>query len=128
MATVAPNPYSPYATADPDSRHLIDGLFGPPEPGSLIPTACERLAVVPDEPLTAAGNAGPCWPEGICPECIRAYDAQMAGREYTDDRPVTDCRECEGRTAHDGLCAECRLEKHEAWWPTRDTTAKETSA
>ena len=122
MTAVAPNPSSPYANADPDTRHLIDGFFGASKPGGLIPTACERLAVVPEEPLTAAGSAGPSWPEGMCPDCIKAYDAQMAGREYVDDRPVTDCRECESQTRHDRLCAICRQEKHEEWWPTRTVT------
>lgn len=122
MTAIAPNPYSPYATADSNSRHLIDGFFGPPIPAGLIPTACERLAVVPDEPLNVAGIAGPSWPEGMCGECISAYDAQIAGREYVDDRPVTDCRECESQTRHDGLCALCRQEKHDAWWPTRDAS------
>lgn len=127
MTTIAPNPHSPYADADPNYRHIFAAFtfFGDPHPGGLVPTACERLAVVPEEPLRDANAGDGTLPDGLCPACLAA----MRGEELPEDiRPVTDCRECESRTEHDGLCALCRQEKHEAWWPTRDTATKEPSA
>jgi hypothetical protein len=114
--TTVPNPYSPYATADPNTRHLLPSFifFGPPQPGSLAPTGCERLAVVPDSPLTAASE-GNAFPPGICETCIAAWDAALRGEELPDDRPAEDCRECGSSTRHDGLCAMCRQDEHDTW-------------
>lgn len=117
MTTIAPNPHSPYADADPNSRHLFPSyaFFGAPTPGGLATTGCERLAVVPEEPLKDAADG--ILPDGLCPACLAA----MRGEELPEDvRPVTDCRSCDSSTYHDGLCAMCRMEAHEAWWPTRD--------
>ncbi|MGQ4350491.1 hypothetical protein [Streptomyces sp. SAS_275] len=112
---LTPNPHSPYADADPNHRHVISGtsFLGNPTPGGLIPTACERLAVVPEEPLRDAYQDA-TLPAGLCPDCVTV----MQGGDVPA-RPVTNCRECESLTAHDGLCALCRQEKHDAWWPTR---------
>ncbi|GAQ52104.1 hypothetical protein [Streptomyces acidiscabies] len=41
-----------------------------------------------------------------------------AGR--TPKRPSSECGECGSATWHGELCALCRQEKHEAWWPTRE--------
>lgn len=114
---LAPNPHSPYADADPNHRHVISGnsFFGSPRPGSLIPTACERLAVVPDEPLRNAYDDA-TLPDGLCPDCVTVMQGGDAPAQ-----PVANCRECESLTAHDGLCALCRQSQHEAWWPTRGT-------
>lgn len=49
----------------------------------------------------------------------------MAGETYRDERPLTECSECDSLTHHDGLCALCRQKKHEAWWPTRNDATKE---
>lgn len=120
MATIAPNPYSPYADADPNVRHIFPTIsfFGMPDPGTLTPTGCERLAVVPEETLRAA-DEGDELPDGLCPACLAA----MRGEELPEDaRPVAQCRECEAWTDHDGLCAVCRQEKHEQWWPTREVS------
>ncbi|NEB70267.1 hypothetical protein G3I39_24900 [Streptomyces fulvissimus] len=113
--TAAPNPPSPYATADPNARHLLPGLFGAPRPGTLAPTGCNRLAVVPAEPLQTADDG--TFPHGICDTCITAWYAALRGQELPDDRPTTNCRECQSQTRHDGLCAMCRQDAH---------TAKET--
>ncbi|MFB6934550.1 hypothetical protein [Streptomyces chartreusis] len=119
MTTLAPNPHSPYADADPTKRHIFAAFafFGDPTPGGLVPTACERLAVVPEEPLTGTSPDAEL-PDGLCPLCV----AVMQGGDEPR-HPVTDCRECEAVTDHDGLCALCRQEKHDAWWPTRGETA-----
>lgn len=120
MTTLTPNPHSPYADADPTYRHMIPSFFlcAPPKPGVLALTGCERMAVVPEEGLRAAG-VGP-RPDGLCPACLAA----MRGEELPlDVRPTANCRECHALTAHDGLCAVCRQEAHETWWLTRDTAA-----
>lgn len=122
MTAIEPNPHSPYADAAPDARHLIPGFrFAPPTPGSLAPTGCDRLAVVPTEELRTVGEEGNTFPAGICDTCIRAWYAALRGEELPNDRPATDCRECGSTTRHDGLCVLCRQEKHDEWWPTRET-------
>lgn len=118
MTTIAPNPLSPYADADPAYRHmvavLLPGLCGDPAAGALLPTACERLAVVPDEPLTDPEECD-TLPDGLCPECVR-----VVGGGKPPTYPVTNCRDCGCFTDHDGLCSGCRRDRHEEWWPTRD--------
>jgi hypothetical protein len=85
-------------------------FFGPPAPGGLALAGCERMAVVPDEPMRTANPNE--LPDGLCPACVAA----MRGQELPDDtRPVTDCRTCDGRTEHDGVCALCRQELHDQW-------------
>ncbi|MFB8101327.1 hypothetical protein ACFC3O_00570 [Streptomyces sp. NPDC056007] len=116
---IAPNPPSPYATADPNTRHLLPGLFGEPRPATLAPTGCDRLAVVPAEALRAAGDSN-AFPPGICDTCIAAWYAALRGQELPDDRPTTDCRECQSQTRHDGLCALCRQDAHEEWTRTTE--------
>ncbi|WP_225825647.1 hypothetical protein [Streptomyces naphthomycinicus] len=116
MTKVDPNPHSPYADADPNYRHIFATIafFGDPAPGRLVPTACERLAVVPEEALRDTHAGDGTLPDGLCPICV----AVMQGGDELR-HPVTGCRECEAVTDHDGLCALCRQEKHDAWWPTR---------
>lgn len=113
MTRIEPNPYSPYATADAQWRHIFPALdvFGPPRPGALTVAGCERLAVVPNEPLRAdAGH--PELPDGLCPMCVAA----MRGEDLPEDaRPESQCRECTGWTHHDALCALCRMQAHEEW-------------
>ncbi|WP_067184543.1 hypothetical protein [Microtetraspora niveoalba] len=121
MPEITPNPYSPYADADPKCRHLIPCLFGlSPEPGVLALAACERMAVVPDGSLTdvtellMAGRTENL-PPGLCPACIT-----VATCKGTPDRqPPATCRECDGGSSHGDLCALCRQDLHEQWWPTR---------
>ncbi|MFD5899118.1 hypothetical protein [Streptomyces sp. NPDC060366] len=117
MTTVTPNPPSPYADADPTLRHMFPSPFGPPLPGHLAPTGCNRLAVVPPETsITTAVNVPRA--AGFCPGCI----ADLFGQEPPEDiRPVANCRDCDATTDHDGLCAMCRMDAHDEWWPTRDT-------
>lgn len=108
---VPPNPHSPYADADPQYRHIFPTVifFGPPKPGQLVTAGCERMAVVPDEPLRTADGE---LPDGLCPACVAA----MRGEELpADARPVSACRDCGGSTDHDGMCALCRQGAHEAW-------------
>lgn len=112
MARIAPNPHSPYADADPQYRHIFPTIifFGDPEPGALLTAGCERMAVVPSEPLRNAADGG--LPDGLCPACLAA----MRGEELPEDiRPVAQCRECESPTHHDGLCALCRQTNHDEW-------------
>ncbi|MFG2699550.1 hypothetical protein [Streptomyces sp. NPDC048386] len=114
MTTVQPNPYSPYATADPRVRHLFPTLFGPPEAGALLPTGCRDLAVVPDEPQEIVPPAEQL-PAGVCPGCAAA----LRGLVVFDSRPVAACRNCDGETRHNQLCAVCRADAHELWVATR---------
>ncbi len=112
MTRIEPNPTSPFADADPSVRHIFPSpiFFPSPQPGVLAVAGCERMAVVPSEPMrdAAAGDL----PEGLCPGCLAA----MRGEELPADvRPVADCRECGSLTDHDGLCAVCRQEAHEEW-------------
>lgn len=118
MTTVTPNPYSPYADADPQYRHIFPSpiFFPDPIPGGLALAGCERMAVVPTEPLQDAQAGDGILPDGLCPACLAA----MRGEELPEDaRRVASCRDCGCSTDHDGLCAVCRQEAHEAWWPTR---------
>lgn len=124
MTTVTPNPYSPYADADPQYRHLFPTItiFGDPIPGGLALAGCERMAVVPVEPLQDANAGDGTLPDGLCPACLAA----MRGQELPDDaQQVTNCRDCDSRTDHDGLCAVCRQEAHEDWWPHREQDVTE---
>jgi hypothetical protein len=122
VAPVTPNPFSPYATADPNTRHLLPGFtFASPQLGHLAPTGCNRLAVVPTSPLRTASEDN-TFPPGICETCIAAWYAAQRGEELRDDRPLVDCRDCGSLTRHDGLCAMCRQDEHEAWWAREHAT------
>ncbi|MEU1827164.1 hypothetical protein ABZ502_32650 [Streptomyces abikoensis] len=115
MNIVTPNPQSPFADADSRYRHILPApaALGAPHPGALLPTACDRLAVVPEEPLRLADDGE--LPAGICP----AWLASLHGEELPADvRPISTCS-CGENTDHDGLCAECRHDRHEAWWAAR---------
>lgn len=123
MTVVLPNPYSPYADADPLYRHIfpsvLPSLFGEPAPGALAETGCERMAVVPDEPLQFADDPDAVPPAGLCPACITAmHGGQLA------PATVSECQRCESTTRHVGLCALCRQEKHTDWWQASNTYAR----
>lgn len=117
---VSPNPFSPYANADPDVRHLVPSLFGfGPTAGVLALTACERMAVVPDEPLRdATGRLGDL-PPGLCPVCVSVATGE--GAPGGGDPDV--CRECGDGSSQGEWCALCRQDLHEQWWPTRNVNA-----
>lgn len=115
MNTVTPNPHSPLADADDRYRHifLAPADLGAPRAGELMPTACDRLAVVPEESLRLA--QGSELPAGLCPACL----ASLHGEELpVDVRPISTCR-CGLTTEHDGLCAMCRQEQHDVWWASQ---------
>lgn len=120
MTKIEPNPHSPYANADSTSRHIFPSpiFFPDAKPGVLALTACEAMAVVPVEPLRDAMAEG-VLPDGLCPECVAVM---QGGRP--PQRPSSRCGECGSATWHGELCALCRQEKHEAWWPTRETAAQ----
>lgn len=118
---IEPNPYSPYANADPKYRHLLPSLFGiGPKPGVLALTACERMAVAPGEPLqdatdAIAGGDVANLPAGLCTPCV-----MVATGRFTADRvQPARCEECGGDSSQGDLCALCRQELHDAWWATR---------
>ncbi|MGW5408987.1 hypothetical protein [Streptomyces spiralis] len=119
-----PNPYSPYADADPLHRHLVTVLlpsvFGEPKPGTLTVTCCERLVVVPDEPLTVADEPDQVLPAGLCPLCVAVMRDEQPAPRY----PSGPCHRCEVATSHNGLCAQCRQEQHADWWDARNTWAR----
>lgn len=123
MTVVLPNPYSPYADADPLYRHtfptILPSLFGEPAPGALAETGCERMAVVPDEPLQFADDPDAEPPTGLCPACITA----MHGGHLAP-ATVSECQRCESTTRHIGLCAVCRQEQHADWWQASNTFAR----
>ncbi|MGP3684119.1 hypothetical protein ACTVZO_05295 [Streptomyces sp. IBSNAI002] len=109
--SLTPNPSSPFATATPDVRHILPSTLGNPRPGALVLTDCDRLAVVPTEPLTDAHSLDPL-PDGLCPDCIAA----MQGVSRNTEQPSSECRECAAVTRHDGLCVLCRMDAHDEWW------------
>lgn len=115
---IAPNPYSPYADANPSLRHLFTSLlfFPHPAPGVLAPAACGGMAVVPADRLNLTPESD--LPDGLCPACV----AEMRGEHTPLSIPPAECRECESDTRHADLCALCRQEKHDVWWTTRRTT------
>jgi len=115
---VPPNPYSPYATADPDTRHLfpIPPELGPPTPGTLLFAGCHGLAVVPDDPIEI-DPATEQLPHGLCMPCVDS----LRGLAHTDTRPLTDCRVCCHITRNNSLCATCRATAHHLWQDTRVT-------
>ncbi|HEY9410987.1 MAG TPA: hypothetical protein VIP77_15520 [Jiangellaceae bacterium] len=117
---ITPNPYSPYANADPDLRHAYPSFFGAlPDPGVLTVTGCRRMAVVADSiprdvlDEIAAGRL----PEGMCPVCVKAA---TEGEQDISSLPCQACRDCSGDSSQGELCALCRQEMHDEWWPTRD--------
>ncbi|MEU4947685.1 hypothetical protein [Streptomyces lavendulae] len=112
--TLTPNPSSPFATADPNVRHIIltSALFGVPRPGALVLVGCDRLTVVPTEHLTAANSTDGTLPDGLCEDCV----AEMQGAARATVQESSNCRECGLVTRHDGLCVLCRMEAHDEWW------------
>lgn len=120
---VMPNPYSPYADADPLYRHLFPvfarELHGDPAPGALVLTTCERMTVVPDEPITYTHEMEGPLPDGLCPLCLAVRRGEAPPR-----LPTTECRRCESSTPHNGLCALCRQDQHANWWQASDTWAR----
>lgn len=107
--TVAPNPYSPYATARSGLRHIFD-LF--PVEGALLPTLCGRLAVVPPVVTLIERPGEAADAPGVCPTCI----AVAMGRPVAD-RGVqrTRCQDCTAWTAQGEWCAPCRQSLHRQW-------------
>lgn len=112
---VEPNPFSPYADAGPEWRHIFPSpiFFPDPTPGALTPAACGGMAVVPAESLQVVPDA---LPEGLCPACL----AEMRGNHTPASIPPAECRECGSDTRHADLCALCRQEKHDEWWAVRN--------
>jgi hypothetical protein len=70
MTRIAPNPHSPYASANPDVRHIFPSpiFFPAPTPGVLAPAACNLMAVVPDELIET--QPGAPLPDGLCADCV----------------------------------------------------------
>lgn len=120
--TISPNPHSPYATADPNTRHLIPSLLGAlPKPGKLALTACDRMAVVPTEPLDDATDAlrqgrHDQLPAGLCADCIGAASGELTPTPL----PATTCEDCGNRSTQGQYCTHCRLDLHEDWWDTHN--------
>jgi hypothetical protein len=119
---LTPNSYSPYADADPNYRHLIPSLFGiDPIPGKLTVAACGGMVVVRDgafDDATETLDAGRTedLPPGMCPICI----AVASGQQHEPPGQRGTCSRCDGGSSHGDMCALCRQELHDAWWPTRD--------
>jgi hypothetical protein len=108
-----PNPYSPFADADPETRHLFPVLLllggQPPRPGTLAGTGCGRLAVVPDAPIEVRG---PTLPEGVCEGCRQSFALDTPLDPTGKPHP---CPCCNAATRHEGNCAACRQQLHKAW-------------
>jgi hypothetical protein len=116
---IEPNPYSPYANADPAYRHFVPGFFGMvPESGVLSLTACDLMTVVPEEPLRETNFDD--LPEGLCPSCVAmAKDGQAPVLA----RPQ-ECKECGSLGSQGEWCALCRQKLHAAWWATKGTESR----
>jgi hypothetical protein len=113
LSRIDPNPYSPFADADPQLRHLFPVpvlISVPPVPGSLAVTGCSRLAMVPWDVADAPALAE--LPENVCSGCAQAM---REDNPQPDHRPVAACHRCLAPTRHDGLCALCRVVMHEHW-------------
>ncbi|QFR00734.1 hypothetical protein F9278_36275 [Streptomyces phaeolivaceus] len=117
MKTVPPNPYSPYATASPAERHLFLTIVGPPAPGALVHTACDRLAVVPDD-VIGVDPAAEELPAGLCATCAAVFRGLIPPITKIE----TACVECGGATIQNHLCAVCRTQAHLLWTRVRTTT------
>lgn len=117
---VAPNPYSPWADATPAHRHilpvpeLLAAAGATPVPGTLAPTGCGRLAVVPADVLEIGPDRE--MPANACPRC---FDAMREGQPRQLPGPAMPCVDCGTATLHTGLCPLCRQERHDAWWAAR---------
>lgn len=113
--TVPPNPYSPYATATLTDRHLFPSFFGAdPLPGVLGLAACERMTVVPTDPLNELDFDNP--PPGLCQACLGAVF-----NEKDPARPDPQaCQECGEQGSQGRWCALCRQDLHDTWWARRD--------
>lgn len=109
---IAPNPRSPFATADPHTRHIIPLFEGlsTPESGTLQITACEQLAVVPEVGKEhPVGNLGEL-PRGMCALCV------VVARGLPPRETVLEaCQRCTAVSGHGPLCAMCRIELHDEW-------------
>ncbi|MDQ0809886.1 hypothetical protein QFZ63_001600 [Streptomyces sp. B3I7] len=115
MSSIAPNPRSPYASADPQYRHIFPSpiFFPTPTPGVLAAAACNLMAVVPADLIET--RPGEPLPNGLCPDCVTVMQGGAPPKH-----PSSLCGECGSATWHGELCALCRQEKHEQWWPTRN--------
>lgn len=115
--SATPNPYSPYATADPERRHIIPvpallaDLGARPEPGALATTSCGQLAVVPAGVVLVEPGAE--FPAIACPQCLEAMAADRIDEPPREPEP---CNECDRPTPYAGLCALCRQDRHDEWW------------
>lgn len=112
--TVTPNPYSPFATADPSLRHIIPVLRllnAAPIAGGLSTTGCGQLAVVPADVIEV--RPGHPFPAIACRACIAAMNADRIDNPAAERLP---CSNCESLTPYPGLCILCRQERHDAWW------------
>jgi hypothetical protein len=114
---IAPNPYSPYATAAAGVRHILPAPFlaHDPVPGTLAPTACGDLAVVPDAPVEV--HPGEDMPDGACRYCV---DVMNGAALVLRTRQSARCATCGQWTPHDGKCALCRQSDHATWWAARE--------
>lgn len=124
MSRVAPNPYSPFADAEPELRHLFPVpafINAAPEPGRLTATGCNRLAVVPADVVEIAPTDA--LPDNLCPVCVQTMHADSLP---SDRRPVAACHRCLAPTRHDGLCALCRQSMHEHWQAERPTARSQS--
>lgn len=107
---LTPNPYSPYADADPAYLHTFPGETPPPR--NLTLTNCQFLAVVPEGPPLVITPDDP-RPDGVCPECLPAA-ASTAGDDWPGN--LHQCRECHHWSRHRVMCGACRQNLHVAWW------------
>lgn len=106
-----PNPYSPFACAEPTVRHAfpVYPFFGGPEAGVLAMTLCERTAIVPGD--TQEYPVGAEMPAGTCPGCAAVLREQEPPE---DTRTPEQCKTCESRGPN-GMCLMCRMDAHDRW-------------
>ncbi|MGW0486189.1 hypothetical protein [Nonomuraea sp. NPDC003214] len=114
-----PNPYSPYATATLSGRHVFPSFLGAsPLPGVLGLAHCERMAVVPAEPLSGLDLDQP--QPGLCQACVNA----AIGLAAPARQEPQDCQECGSVGSQGRWCALCRQDLHDHWWAARGQRMK----
>lgn len=106
------NPYSPYATAAADVRHVASTVLVDTKPvvGTLALTACGHYAVAlgEDPPVNPVGGAS----DGVCPACMQS----LRGDPPHDLHDVfAVCEECGLKTRHGRWCGLCREDLHDTW-------------
>lgn len=119
MTAITPNPFSPFADADPEYRHLlaVPAIFGmEPGAGTLYPTGCDRLAVVPERITETKPSAD--LPDGLCPLCVAVM---RTGHPLEDSRGACRAASARPRPGTTGCAPGRRPAVRDLWRPEAST-------